>query len=72
MCSKCNPKSESCGLSHNICAQQLPTIMYSAPTIDKATHAFFLLFHEARSLPNKWQVPLVLFLSSLHPSNSKS
>ena len=72
MCSKCNPKSESCCLSHKIYAQQLLAAMYSALTIDKATHACFLLFQDTRLCPNKWQVPLVLFLSSLHLAKSES
>ena len=46
MCSKCNPKSESCCLSHKIYAQQLLAAMYSALTIDKATHACFSLFQD--------------------------
>ena len=66
ICYKCNPKSESYWLRHKICAQQLHTTMYSASSVNKATHAWFLLFHETRPLLNKWQILLVFFLSSVN------
>ena len=34
--------------------------------MDSATQACFLQFQDTRELPNRWHVPLVLFLSSLH------
>ena len=68
----CDPKSASCFLSHRICAQQLPAAIYSASAVDRATHACFLLCQEIRLEPRRWQVPLVLFLSSLQPTKSQS
>ena len=40
--------------------------------MDKATLFCFLLCHETRADPMKWQVPLVLFLSVLQPAKSES
>ena len=67
-----NPKSASCYLSQSICAQQLLATMYSASAVERATQACFLLCQEMRLDPRRWQVPLVLFLSSSHPAKSKS
>ena len=66
-----NPKSSSYCLIHKICAQQLPATIYFASTVDKATQACFLLCHEIRLDPSRWHVPLVLFLSNLHPAKSE-
>ena len=66
------PKSLSCCLIHKIWAQQLPAVMYSASAVDSATEFCFLLNHEIRLTPKNWQVPLVLFLSNLHPAKSVS
>jgi len=72
ICSICNPKSESCCLSPKIYAQQILATMYSASVVDKGTHICFLLFQETWPFPNKWQVPLVFILSSLHPAKFES
>ena len=64
------PKSSSCCLSQRICAQQLLAAMYSASAMKRATHACFLLCQEMRLDPRRWQVPPVLFRSSLHPTKS--
>jgi len=61
------PKSLSCYLSHRICAQQLPPTMYSASVVERAMYAYFLLCQKIKLDRSKWQVTLVLFLSSLHP-----
>ena len=71
ICSKCKPKLESYCLSHHICPRQLLATMYSRSVVDKATHACFLLFQWTRLFLNKWQVPLVLFLSNLHLEKSE-
>ena len=47
------PKSLSCCFSHKVCAHKLPTIMYLASAIDKATHVFFLQCHEIKLEPSK-------------------
>ena len=39
--------------------------------MDSATQAYFLQFQDKGELSNKWHVPLVLFLSSLHPTKSE-
>ena len=67
-----NPKSASCCWSQSIYAQQLPTTMYLASTVERATQACFLLCQEMRLDPRRWQVPLVLFRSSLRPAKSES
>ena len=64
-----NPKSSSYCLIHKIWAQQLPVTMYSASVVESATQACFLLCQKIRMKPSRWQVPLVLFLSSLHLQN---
>ena len=46
--------------------------MYSASVVDSATEFYFLLNQEIRLTPKNWQVPLVLFLSNLHPIKSAS
>ena len=53
-------------------AQQLPTAIYYAFAVESATQACFLQFQDTSELPKRWHVPLVLFLSSLHPTKSKS
>ena len=55
-----NPKSACCCLSQRICAQQLPTTMYSASAVERATQACFLLCQEMRLDPRRWQVHLCL------------
>ena len=68
----CKPKSACCCLSQRICAQQLPATMYLASAVERATQAYFLLCHEMKLEPRRWQVPLLLFLSSLHLAKSES
>jgi len=65
------PKSLSCCLIQKLWAQQLPATMYSASAVDKATHACFLLCHDIKLDPSRWQVPLMLFLFSLQPAKSE-
>jgi len=48
-----NPKFASCCLSQSICAQQLPTVMYSASAVERATQAYFLLCQEMRLDPRR-------------------
>jgi len=55
----CNPKYASCCLSHRICAPQLPAAIYSASAVERATHACFLLCHEIRLEPRRWQVDVI-------------
>ena len=62
------PKSLSCCLIHKLYVQQLPIVMYSASVVDRATQDCFLLCHEIKLDPSRWHVPLVLFLSILHPT----
>lgn len=59
------PKSSSCCFIQNIWAQQLSTSIYLTSAMDKATQTCFLECQETKALPNKWNVPLVLFLSTL-------
>ena len=66
------PKSLSYWLIHKIWAQQLSTVIYSASTVDSATEFYFLLNQEIRLTPRNWKIPLVLFLSNLHPAKSAS
>jgi len=54
-----------------IYAQQCPAAIYSASAVESATQACFFLFHEIRLDSSKWQVPLVIFLSNLHPAESE-
>ena len=70
--SKDNSKSLSVCFIQRICAQHTPTAMYLTSTVDKATEFYFLLWHETSECPRKWRVSLVLFLSTLPPSNSTS
>jgi len=53
-------------------AQQLPTAMYSTSAVDKAIHACFLQCHDIKLDPRRRHVPLVLFLSILHPAKFES
>ena len=62
------PKSLNVDLIHNNCAQQLPALIYSASAVERATLFCFFDDHDTKDLPNNWQVPLVLFLSTLHPA----
>jgi len=69
---KLMPKSLNYCLIHKLCTRQLPAIMYSASTMDNATHACFLLCQDIKLDPNKWHVPPVFFLSILHPAKLES
>ena len=71
-CSKDNSKSLSVYFIQRICAQHKLVAMYSASAVDKATKFCFLLCHETSECPRKWQVPLVLFLSTLQPAKLAS
>jgi hypothetical protein len=46
--------------------------MYSASAVERVTEFCFLEAQDTRDLPKNWQVPDVLFLSSLHPAQSAS
>ena len=70
--SRITPNSSSYCFIQRLWAQQLPAAIYSAFVVDNATQACFLQFQDIRELPNKWHVPLVLFLYSLHPAKSES
>jgi hypothetical protein len=61
------PKSFKVAFIQSICTQQLLADMYLDSAVDNAT--LFCIFddHETSDLPNNWQVPDVLFLSTLHP-----
>jgi hypothetical protein len=50
----------------SIYAQQLPVDMYLASVVDNAILFFFFDNQEISDLPNNWQVPEVLFHSTLH------
>ena len=62
------PKSLNCCLIHKIWAEQLPTAIYSASTVKRATEFYFLLNQDTSIWPRNWHVPLVLFLSILLPA----
>jgi len=47
------PKSASCCLSQSIRAQQLPTSMYLAFAVERATQVCFLLCQEMRLDPRR-------------------
>jgi hypothetical protein len=51
-----------------ICAQQLPTKMFSASAVESATLFYFFDDQGTSDLPNSWHVPDVLLLSNLHPA----
>ena len=67
-----NPKSSSYCLIHKDFAQQLPAAIYLASAVHKATQSCFLLCHDIRLESSRWYVPLVLFLSNLHPAKLES
>jgi hypothetical protein len=62
------PKSFNVAFIHKICAQQLPAAMYLASAVDSAILFCFLDDHETSDLSNNWQVPEMLFLSTLSPA----
>lgn len=66
------PKSFIICFIHRTCVQQETDAMYSALAIDNDTESYFLLCHEIRLSPRKRAPPLVLFLSSTHPTQSAS
>ena len=62
MLCKVAPKSLNCCLIHKIWAQQLPTIIYSASIVERATKFYFLLDQDTSIWSRNWHIPLVLFL----------
>ena len=48
-----------------VCVQQLLAVIYSASVVDSAIEFYFLLKHEKCEYYRKWQVSIVLFLSTL-------
>jgi hypothetical protein len=48
-------------------AQQLPMATYSTSTVDKTTEFCFFKDQDIRDRSRNWQIPEVLFLSTLHP-----
>jgi hypothetical protein len=62
------PKSFKVAFVQRICAQQLPVDMYSASAVNNVTLFCFFDDYKTSDLPNNWQVPKVLFLSTLHPA----
>jgi hypothetical protein len=44
--------------------------MYSTSALERATKFCFFEAHDTRDLSKNWQVPDVLFLSILHPTQS--
>ena len=65
--SKWQPKSLNVCLIHKSCAQNAPALTYSASTVDKATEFYFLELQATNDRPRNWQVPVVLFRSTLQP-----
>ena len=72
MWSRVTPKSLSCCFIYRLRAQQLPATIYYASAMDSTTQACFLQFQDTSELPKMRHVPLVLFLSSFHPTKLKS
>ena len=66
------PKSLSSWWIHKTFAHQLPMAIYSASAIDNVTEFCFLENHKISLVPKTWQVPEVLFLSTLHPTKLAS
>jgi hypothetical protein len=62
------PKSFKVAFIQIICAQQLLVDMYSALVVDNVTIICFFDDHKTSDLLSSWQVPKVLFLSTLHPT----
>ena len=65
-------KSSSCCFIQRLWAQQLLAAIYYAFVVNNATLTCFLQFQDTRELPKRWHVPLVLFLSTLHPAKLES
>jgi len=66
--SKWQPKSLNVCLIHKSCAQHAPAATYSASAVDKATKFCFLELQATKDRPRNWQVPVVLFWSTLQPA----
>jgi hypothetical protein len=62
------PKSFKVAFIQSVYAQQLPVDMYSASAVDNAILFCFFDNQEISDLLNSWQVPEVLFHSTLHPT----
>jgi hypothetical protein len=52
-------------LIQSSCAQEAPAATYSASAVDRATKFCFLELQDTRDQPRNWQVPDVLFRSTL-------
>ena len=64
---KWQPKSLKVCFIHKSCAQHAPAATYSTSIVDKATEFCFLELHATKDQPRNWQVPVVLFRSTLQP-----
>jgi hypothetical protein len=62
------PMSRRVCLIQSSYAQHWPATTYSASAMDRATNVCFLELQDSKDLPRNWQVPDVLFLSTLHPT----
>ena len=62
---KWQPKSLKVCFIHKSCAQYAPAVTYSAFAVDKATEFCFFELHAIKDRPRNWQVPVVLFRSTL-------
>jgi hypothetical protein len=67
-CLNLHPKSLKVAFINSNYAQQLPALMYSVSAVESATLFCFLDVHDTSDLPSNWYLPLVLFLSILHPA----
>jgi hypothetical protein len=63
-------KSSNVCFIQRTCVQQDATMMYSASVADSYADVCFLLLHATRNFPKKNSPSLVLFLSSILPSQS--
>ena len=63
-----HPKSLKVCFIHKSWAQQAPVATYSASAVDKATEFCFLELQDTKDQLRNWQVPVVLFLSTLQPA----
>jgi hypothetical protein len=59
------PKSLKVSLIQSSWAQQASAATYSASAVERATEFCFLELQDTKDLPRNWQVPDVLFLSTL-------
>ena len=59
------PKSLKVNRIQSSCAQQVPAATYSASAVDRATEFYFLELQDTRDRLRNWQVPEVLFWTTL-------